>query len=254
MMDHVEHKKGENQRGEEELGERTKNKQKKTADYDILMEGISCRMEEKRAEIDWEEEVHDLMQEGKEDEEEMMKEKESENEYYGHDMNIREKSTGCRLITVNANNTCPNIRNGKRVITDLIDKMIAMKADIMLVNEPGQISEKEAAAIRKEARAGERECEAVIRNKGAGTSEGIIAVLNPAWRMLKTYDRLWEGKGHSPARVLQMNFESAAKGEKERRANARRDGEAYIKEKMTVFAVYGYGNRKPKSPGRYGKR
>ena len=240
MMDHVEHKKGENQRGEEELGERTKNKQKKTADYDILMEGISCRMEEKRAEIDWEEEVHDLMQEGKEDEEEIMKEKESENEYYGHDMNIREKSTGCRLITVNANNTCPNIRNGKRVITDLIDKMIAMKADIMLVNEPGQISEKEAAAIRKEARAGERECEAVIRNKGAGTSEGIIAVLNPAWRMLKTYDRLWEGKGHSPARVLQMNFESAAKGEKERRANARRDGEAYIKEKMTVFAVYGY--------------
>jgi len=28
-------------------------------------------------------------------------------------MNIREKSTGCRLITVNTNNTCPNIRNMK---------------------------------------------------------------------------------------------------------------------------------------------
>jgi len=46
------------------------------------------------------------MWEGKEGEEEIMKgnEKENESEYYGHDMDIREKSTGCRLITVNANN------------------------------------------------------------------------------------------------------------------------------------------------------
>jgi len=43
-----------------------------------------------------------------------MKEKESENEYYRHDMNIKEKSTGCKLISVNKNNTCPNIRNRKK--------------------------------------------------------------------------------------------------------------------------------------------
>ena len=221
----------------------------------MMMEGISCRLDEKRAEMVWEAEVHEMIQEGMEEEEEIMKEKEKEREYYGHNMNIRDGNTGCRLITVNANNTCPNIRNGKRVLADLIDKMVAIKADIMLINEPGQINDKEAAAMRREARSEGRECEAVIRIKGAGTSEGIIAVLGPAWKMLKPYERMWEGKGHSPARVLQMNFQSAAKGEKERRENARKNNAPYIKEKNAVFAVYGYsGNLSPKNQGRYGKR
>jgi len=41
--------------------------------------------------MDWEAEVHEMMQEGMEEEEEIMKEKEKENEseYYGHNMNIR---------------------------------------------------------------------------------------------------------------------------------------------------------------------
>ena len=85
-----------------------------------------------------------------EEEEEIMKEKEEENEseYYGHNMNIRYGNTGCRLLTVNANNTCPDIRNGKRVLADLIDKIVAIEAYIILINEPGQISDKEASAMR----------------------------------------------------------------------------------------------------------
>lgn len=41
-----------------------------------------------------------MMREGKEEGEEIMKEKEKESEFYGHNMNISDRSTGCKLITV----------------------------------------------------------------------------------------------------------------------------------------------------------
>ena len=63
--------------------------------------------------------------------------------------------------------------------------------------------------------------------------------------MLKTYDRAWEveGRGHSKARLAQLNFETAAKGEKERRERARQNGAPYIKERLALFTVYGYSGK-----------
>lgn len=46
-------------------------------------------------------------------------------------MNITDRSTGCRMITVNANSTCPSIRNRGGLLTDLFDKIAAIKVDII---------------------------------------------------------------------------------------------------------------------------
>ena len=87
--------------------------------------------------------------------------------------------------------------------------------------------------------------EAVIRVDSAKKSEGVIVLLGPSWRMIKTYDRAWEvkGKGNSKARLLQLGFESAAKGEAERRNAAREGGTAPVKDKLAIFAVYGYSGQ-----------
>lgn len=203
---------------------------------------IGNRIDDKRTDIDWQDEVHDLMvssgvsQTGKEVTNENSK-------YYGHDMTIREDNTGCRIATVNAANSCPVVRDGKKVIENLIDKVREELIDIMIIHEPGTINPKEAAAMRAAARY--REVEAVIRVDGAKKSEGVIVLLGPAWRMVKTYDRAWEvkGKGNSKARLLQLGFESAAKGEVERREQARESGAAPVKDKLALFAVYGYSGQ-----------
>ena len=78
MMNPREQKKGEHNKEGAEEGERERTHQTKITDYGMMMEGISCRLDEKRAEMDWEAEVHEMMQEGMEEEEEIMKEKEKD--------------------------------------------------------------------------------------------------------------------------------------------------------------------------------
>ena len=229
----MEHKEGSEQAQSGNKENNTEN----TLDHQYeMLDAVQARLEDKRTEIDWQEEVQSITMN-------MEKSEDSELQYYGHNMTVKGKDIGCRIATVNAANACPVVREGCKVIERLIDSVIAEKIDIMIIHEPGVINPKEASAIRKAAR--DRETEAVIRTDGAKISEGVIVILGPAWRMLKTYDRAWEveGKGHSKARLLQMNFESAAKGEKERRERAAQDGAPYIKEKLALFAIYGYSGK-----------
>ena len=73
MMNPREQKKGEHNKEGEDEGGKERTHQTKITDYDMMMEGISCRLDEKRAEMDWEAEVHEMIQEGMEEEEEIMK-------------------------------------------------------------------------------------------------------------------------------------------------------------------------------------
>ena len=63
MADPVDQKEGDSQReeGNENIGKEIE--VSSITDYELLLEGISSRIEEKRAEVDWEEEVHALMEE-----------------------------------------------------------------------------------------------------------------------------------------------------------------------------------------------
>ena len=116
---------------------------------EYTLSNIARRIEEKRADTDWQEEVDDLMESSRHPEQEANS---GEKKYYGHDMSTRCDSTGCRIATVNAANACPIVREGTKVIENLIEKVIAESIDIMIIHEPGTINPKEAAAMRAAAR------------------------------------------------------------------------------------------------------
>ena len=229
----------ENEQGEEQQD--TDNTIRNDHDYNTgyaSIRGIETRLNSCATNRDWGEEVKELMKiEG------IQAIKRDSGEYFGDNMNPENKSeaTGCRLITRNAQGKCAVEEGGKYYFETELEYGLKMKADIIVIHEPGAI-EGMRGQITKIAKS--HGCTAIIKNSGAAKSEGVIIILTEAWQMV-TDGKAKEigGKGHSHARVVQLEFKAAEN--KKTKVNGKT---VWLPlERMALFAVYGYAGKDKKT-------
>ena len=191
------------------------------------LEEITTRLRTASAGIDWGEEVENVMAaEGKQKRADAYRQ---ESAYTGDDMSKKGDRVGCRVVTFNAQGQCGNMSGDTPYLEKLIQQMQKLKADIVVINEPGAVR-KITPQLRGIAE--RNQCTAVIRTGEEGTTEGTIVILTQAWRMVHESTQIINGKGLNTTRAIQLIFKEVGK-----------QGRITPLNKLAVYAVYGYANK-----------
>jgi len=144
-------------------------------------------------------------------------------EWLGHDMSVRPAHSGLRVITVNVAKKLMDIETTTDHVDDkghtsttstkyfdhLLEYMTSLEGDVMIINEPGLIWNCKGLI---ESMAAAHHMEALVATTEHSKAAGLVVILGPQWRKVKTKMSIMESK-HKRL----MNVEFKAKEKKGRR-------------------------------------
>ena len=121
----------------------------------------------------------------------------SEIEWLGHDMSLRPQESGLRTIVVNVAKKLLDIESTRvevledgsrkhhsmKYLDHLLDYMEDLKGDIMVINEPGLVW---SSTSHIESKAQAYHMEAIVATTEHSKAAGLVIILGPKWRKVKT--------------------------------------------------------------------